>query len=538
MKAWITVTLITESDIMKQAKIFVVAPFILTLIRLLLGWLFLYEGISKLVIDSWSSAGYLLQSHWVLSGMFHWIAQNPNILEIVDLLNIWGLICIGLSLMLGFFARTASICGILLLSLYFIANPPLVGYIGESSGEGHYLWVNKNVLLIAILALIALIPKGYFYGIDRLIRRLFENRNKTTDSLNQTHGRRELLKDLISLPVLGGFAYALYSKKRWESFEERNLIGKPSRVDATTGATSSIKTVGYKAGKEAPKGKIGDLEISRLICGGNLISGYAHSRDLIYVSSLVQAYFNDDKVIETLRLCEACGINTIIIRVDHNTLRIMEKYRKRGGKMQWFAQCKITDEDVRSDVDAAVDVGAKAAFISGGICDWIVNEGDIDLMGKTIDYIKSQNILAGVAAHDLKVVMACENHGIDVDFYKKTLNSGNYWTAGPKLISDMDWKPDPYKVVEPEFGKGTHDNIWSITPQQTIEVMKNVTKPWIAFKVLGAGAIAPQQGLRYAFENGADFACVGMFDFQIAENANIVNDLMAENLGRQRNWMT
>ena len=206
--------------------------------------------------------------------------------------------------------------------------------------------------------------------------------------------------------------------------------------------------------------------------------------------------------------------------------------------MQWLAQCKITDEDVKSDVDAAIDIGAKAAFLSGGISDWIVNEGDINLIAKTIDYIKSQNILAGVAAHDLKVVMACEENGIDVDFYKKTLNSGNYWTAGPKLISDLDWKPDPYKVVEPEFGKQTNDNIWSTTPKQTIEVMKNVNKPWIAFKVLGAGAIPPEEGLRYSFENGADFACVGMFDFQIMQNANIVSDLMAEDLNRKRVWMS
>ena len=61
------------------------------------------------------------------------------------------------------------------------------------------------------------------------------------------------------------------------------------------------------------QGKIGDLNIGRLICGGNLISGYAHARDLIYVSSLVQSYFSDEKVLETLHLCEACGVNTMVL---------------------------------------------------------------------------------------------------------------------------------------------------------------------------------------------------------------------------------
>ena len=524
---------------MKRIKFFIAARFILTIIRMLLGWLFLYEGISKLVSDGWSSAGYLLESHWFLSGMFHWIAENPAVLEVVDFLNIWGLICIGLGLLLGFLSRAASISGALLLFLYFIANPPLVGFMGESTGEGHYLVVNKNLVVIALLTLIAIVPKRIFYGLDRLIPRMSgENQFNSNESI-KSNSRRELLKDLISLPIIGGFAYALYSKKQWESFEERNLIGKPSRVDATTGATSTgLKNVNADLKGEVPKGKIGDIEISRLICGGNLISGYAHSRDLIYVSSLVQAYYNDDKVIETMKICEACGINTIILRVDRNTLSIMEKYRKRGGKMQWFAQCKITDDDVMSDVDAAVDLGAIGAFLSGGISDWIVNEGDISLIARTIDYIKSQHILAGVAAHDLKVVMACEDNGIDVDFYKKTLNSGNYWTAGPKLITDQDWKPDPYKVVEPEYGAKTNDNIWSTTPLQTIEVMKKVKKPWIAFKVLGAGAIPPEEGLQYSFESGADFACVGMFDFQVTENANIVSDILGGNLNRQRMWMT
>lgn len=33
----------------------------------------------------------------------------------------------------------------------------------------------------------------------------------------------------------------------------------------------------------------------------------------------------------------------------------------------------------------------------------------------------------------------------------------------------------------------------------------------IAFKVLAAGAIRPELGFRYAFENGADLICIGRF---------------------------
>jgi hypothetical protein len=66
--------------------------------------------------------------------------------------------------------------------------------------------------------------------------------------------------------------------------------------------------------------------------------------------------------------------------------------------------------------------------------------------------------------------------------------------------------------------------------------MRGVPRPWIAFKVLAAGAIHPDQGFKYAFENGADFVCVGMFDFQVRENVMIAKDVVAAQQNRPRPW--
>jgi uncharacterized membrane protein YphA (DoxX/SURF4 family) len=474
-----------------------VFQYVLTAVRILIGWHFLYEGLSKLISPNWSAAGYLLESNWLFSGFFHNLAMNEAALRVVDFMNIWGLIFIGLGLFLGMATRLASGAGVFLLLLYYIANPPFIGYIGEYTGEGHYLVVNKILIEMAILLLLAILPCRTTFGISRLISRLFIKSSENAEKIEHEPDpvaikqRREMLKDLITLPVLGGFVWAALRKKKWESFEERNLISQPSRVDAVSGASpGSVSFAGLdQLEGQIPKGKIGDFEISRILAGGNLISGYAHSRDLIYVSQLVQSYFSEEKVIETLKLCEA-----------------------------------------------AVDNGAMACYIHGGVGDNTVKRGKTEILCQAVDYIKSKGVLAGLAGHDIRVIMSCEEHGARPDFYMKTLNSGNYWTAGPRLITDPEWQPNPKEIVEPEFGADVKDNIWSTTPQQTIEYMKEVQKPWISYKVLGAGAIHPKDGFRYAFENGADFACVGMFDWQVVENANIAINLLKENIQRVRPW--
>ncbi len=153
-----------------------------------------------------------------------------------------------------------------------------------------------------------------------------------------------------------------------------------------------------------------------------------------------------------------------------------------------------------------------------------------------MEFIKKNGLVAGIGGHMLQVPIACEKARLNNDFYMKTLNSGDYWTAGPQLIEDDNWKPDPTNIVEPELARAVKDNMWSTTPQQTVEFMKTVTKPWIAYKVLGAGAINPRDGFQYAFENGADFACVGMFDFQVVKDCNILTDVLAKVAKRTRPW--
>ena len=274
-----------------------------------------------------------------------------------------------------------------------------------------------------------------------------------------------------------------------------------------------------------PMGRIGDVEVSRLILGGNQFSGWSHSRDLGYLRDLFKAYSTPERIMDTLELAEESGINTMITGGAAN---LTKYWNERGGKMQWIAQVHPKSDDVTTNIKHAIDAGATGAYVQGGVGDSFVKGGRVDLLGEAVDFIKSNGIIAGIGGHSIEVQMAAEKAGIKADFYMKTLHRGDYWSATPK-DERVDFNVDSGSLED-------HDNIWSIDPERTIEFMHNVEKPWIAFKVLAAGAIHPRVGFKYAFENGADFACVGMFDFQIRENVILTRDIVGSALERRRPW--
>jgi len=146
----------------------------LVALRLLIGWHILYEGIAKLMIPNWSAAGFLSESKWIFSGFADWVISNKGVLEIVNMLNIWGLIAIGLGLILGLFTRFFAISGTILLLIYYLNNPPLIGLEYSVPMEGSYLIVSKTLIEAVALFLVAIFPASSIFGMDSLVQKLIK----------------------------------------------------------------------------------------------------------------------------------------------------------------------------------------------------------------------------------------------------------------------------------------------------------------------------------------------------------------------------
>ncbi len=446
-----------------------IQSYFVLVLRIAVGWHFLYEGLSKVFTPNWTSAGYLLVSKWIFSGLFHWIAANPTVLSIVDFLNVWGLILIGLALFWGYQTRIAALAGSFLLLLYYVANPPFIGMDFGVVTEGHYLFVDKNFIEMVALILIALTPASSLWSVDRLFHYLKRKRQLQkkdgSDKAGVEIDRREILKNLISVPFFGAFLIGVLKKRGWESYEEKNLNG----VDTVTRTT--IKTFDFYSLKDltgtVPHANFCGMDISRMILGGNLIGGWTHARDLMYVSKLVKAYHHDDKVFETFWLAEKFGINAFL--TNPILCQIINGYWKRNiGKIKFIADSGSTKFMER--IQLSIDNGASACYVQGGKADELVQFGKLDEIEKALELIRRNGLPAGIGAHRLETVTACVEYGLKPDFWMKTLHVSDYWSA-----------------KHPE----ENDNIYCWNPQETIDYMKSIEQPWIAFKTLADGAIHP-----------------------------------------------
>lgn len=144
-----------NSELSKQASIWLFA------LRIGTGWLFLYAGLTKVLNPAWSAEGFLRGAK-TFAGFYAWFLE-PGMLQAINLINEWGLVLLGASLILGFFLRPSGLLGIVLMLLYYFASSAV-----PSVPNGFI--VDEHIILILILAFLVAVDAGSYLGLDRFLR--------------------------------------------------------------------------------------------------------------------------------------------------------------------------------------------------------------------------------------------------------------------------------------------------------------------------------------------------------------------------------
>ncbi|MEK7680653.1 MAG: DoxX family membrane protein [Patescibacteria group bacterium] len=130
----------------------------LVFMRVTIGWLCFYAGITKVLDPQWSSAGYLKGAK-TATWFYQWLIQ-PDVLPVVNFLNKWGLTLLGISLIFGIFVRLSSTLGAGLMFLYYL--PVLTfPYIAP-----HSFLVDEHIIYIAVMCVLCCFRAGRVWGLD------------------------------------------------------------------------------------------------------------------------------------------------------------------------------------------------------------------------------------------------------------------------------------------------------------------------------------------------------------------------------------
>lgn len=322
-------------------------------------------------------------------------------------------------------------------------------------------------------------------------------------------------------------------------FSRRNFLSQTSLGAVAAAAPAVLSSPSGQASEpptgrrtSLPKGRLGGLEITRLILGSNIITHHIHARDLNFVRTLGRRYNTDEKVLETFREAEAQGVGAFMTQHEERIVGLFKKYRdEEGGKLAWIVAPSPGDakdaEAFARTTQALVDHGANALYVHGATTDPLVHGGKFAEVARFVDILKGTGLPCGVGMHNIESLKACEAAKLPCDFYLKTFHHLHYASAPrPEQIDHST----SWACAE------TPNGYWCAKPEETAQLMRGVQQPWIAFKVMAAGAIPPAEAFEFAFRNGADFILAGMFDFEIADDVQAARSVLERVKERARPW--
>jgi len=254
------------------------------------------------------------------------------------------------------------------------------------------------------------------------------------------------------------------------------------------------------------------LKVSRMVVGGNPVSGFSHAG--ADRTKAMLDYFTTENIKKLLRDCEAAGVNTCFFRCDNHTVRLLREYWNEGGTIQWFAQTAPEEDQIRN-ISKAKSFGASAVYLHGGNIDTLFEKGEHDEVRRHLDYIREVGLVAGCASHIPPNILEIEKRGWEPDFYMSCLYNIPGYKG--KLGADQD-------------EKFRHED-----RRIALDVIAQVPRPCFAYKILGAGRVDAREAFEEVFAaiKPTDGVNVGMFPPDgktgdiVAENVALVNEFGA-----------
>jgi len=260
---------------------------------------------------------------------------------------------------------------------------------------------------------------------------------------------------------------------------------------------------GARGGAAAPLPtvRLGTLEVSRLILGSNPFWGYSHKT--AQLDEEMRRFHTDERIVQILDEAADCGLTALASPPDDRWRNLWMKYKGNGGRLKhWISQCHGAPEQMLSEIDRSVKAGAAAVFIQGARVEEQFGKGNFEVLRSWIGHIREAGLPAGAAAHWPEVHPELERRGFATDFYFQCLYNAS--------------KSNDYSPAEREKAAAT---------------VAALNKPVIAYKILGAGRLTPDEGFGYAFQHirRKDGVCVGVYARnaidQIRQNATLTEML-------------
>ena len=432
----------------------------LSLLRVAIGWHFLYEGCWKLMQEEgWSCASYLGAAQGPIAPLFKWMASQGWIVATGNWAVQLGLVAIGLALISGILARVASLFGIALMAMFYCCQPPEPFATAMSGADGRFFILERNAIEALGLALIAVMPcwRGFL---------------------------RTLLPGAVVLAVFGGCFWVHYK------------AGGFKKVEAVTSATVKVHECTALAALKAPfeeKATIGGVEISRLALDGELIAGHAHARDLIWTDEFMRRYNSGVTLGRTVRYCLHCGVDAVFAEPPFLAPMCAEA-KAVGKELKFFVNCASAE-----DAKLAAGGGAKGVYLRPEVADGLARKGDRNGIQKLVAELKSASLPVGIGAEDVSTVKFCAEIGVVPDYWVLAFHSLDYPAAR------METKCN---------------NIWCADPKAAAAYMKTRQEPWVAIRGLAGGALDPVKAYKFAKDNGAAAVAIDLLDYRIVETVN------------------